>query len=180
MLPWLEVFRRSSAGTSPLVMALATVDAAGAPRVRSVVCRNVDDDGSLLFTIDGRSEKHAHLVRDPRAEAVCWLPTVREQFRFNGVADLIGEGSADEARAAAWRSLPPTSKAVFLWPLPGAPRELPDDRFPQRADLPAPPPGFELLLFRPPVVERLELTPHPHRRTRWRKDDGWSCEQLNP
>lgn len=161
-------------------MALATVDAAGAPRVRSVVCRKVDDDGSLLFASDTRSEKHDQLVRDPRAEAVCWLPTIREQFRFAGAVELIGGDFLEGSRIEIWRSMPPQSRAVFSWPSPGTPKDWPDERFAQSVDVPEPPKNFEILSLIPHAVERLELSRHPHRRTRWRSATGWLPEELNP
>jgi len=37
-----------------------------------------------------------------------------------------------------------------------------------------------VLILRPTQVERLQLQPHPHCRTRWRAEKDWKAEALNP
>src|SRR5215213_3847478 len=71
-------------GERPRVCTLATVDKAGLPRARSVVCRRVGPDGAIWLASDARSEKNEHVKASPQAEVVFWLPTRREQFRVQG------------------------------------------------------------------------------------------------
>src|SRR4051794_28547204 len=106
-IEWLERLRRAVAtgdARPPLVGTLATADAGGAPRARSVVCREIGDDGSLWVTSDARSEKAAHLRGRPEAELVLWLPAAREQFRLFGRVELLTAEAGDPAaRVRHWR-----------------------------------------------------------------------------
>lgn len=161
----------------PLVLALATVDAEGNPQVRHVVCRRFDDrDGSLWFTSDARSAKMAELERHPLAAAVCWLAESRQQFRFNGAVTICRDASK---RTRLWESLKPETRATFTWPAPGGAFDAAAS-FAKTSDAAVPPDTFSVLVQRPTVVEHLDLTTHPHRRRRWRADDGWRCRELNP
>ena len=180
MPPWLDAFRLATESVKPLVMALATVDELGSPSARHVICRLIDDVGSLVFTSDARSQKHAHLMRDPRAEAVCWLPPTREQFRFVGEVELIGPRRNEALRARIWSEITAETKATFFWAAPGQLKIDADELFPRVSEERLPPDNFELICLRPSAVEHLELATHPHRRTRWRGETNWSPESLNP
>ena len=185
MIEWLDLFRRAAGdlrGPPPLIGTLATVDLWGSPRARSVVCREVGYDGSAWFTSDARSEKNDHLSRMPRAEFVCWLPVSREQFRLFGHVELISTGQGNPAeRLRHWRQLTDASRAMFHWPAPGGPRVDDPAAFPAAIGAETDPPAtFEVIVLRPTVVEHLRLSEHPHRRTRWRKEDGWRAAELNP
>jgi pyridoxamine 5'-phosphate oxidase len=180
-IPWLQLVRAAAASEPgrPTIIALATVDAAGDPQVRSVVCRRIDDEGQLWITSDARSAKHDQLARDPRAAAVAWFPATREQFRFNGTIEIIGSRSNEPARAELWRELPPATRATFYWPAPGQPR-APLDQFVETADAAESPASFEILVLQPDRVEHLLLAAHPHRRQRRDRDGGWRRDELNP
>src|SRR5690349_9877154 len=105
MAPWLLLLRNALGDEferRPLVMTLATADETGAPRARSVVCRDLHDGGGLVFATDARSDKARHLRRDPRAEAVLWLEAAFVQFRFRGRIELIDDA---DRRVALWRAL---------------------------------------------------------------------------
>jgi PPOX class probable FMN-dependent enzyme len=181
--PWVEIFRASiaSAGAQPLVLTLATTDEAGHPNARSVVCRQMDDDGTLWFTSDARSEKVRQLLRNPSAAAVCWLASIREQFRWAaGSVELMTDtASSDVTRI--WHALSPESKAMFDWPAPGEPREPNNDRFSRTRNASQPPESFCVLVLRPHRVEQLRLSVHPHQRVRWTlKNHQWVRQELNP
>jgi PPOX class probable FMN-dependent enzyme len=180
-IPWLQPFRAAAASEPgrPTIIALATVDAAGDPQVRSVVCRRIDDDGRLWITSDARSAKHDELVHRPRAAAVAWFPATREQFRFNGGVRIIDSNANDPAAEKIWRDLPPATRAMFYWPPPGQPR-APADAFVESADATEPPASFEVLVLQPDRVEHLSLAVHPHQRRRWDWDADWWMEELNP
>ena len=169
----------SSEAGRPMILALATVDEAGEPQVRSVVCRHIDDDGELWITSDSRSAKHRELIRHPRAATVAWFPAAREQFRFNGPVEILDSFSTRPERADIWQALSPETRATFLWPDPGRPR-VEASAFVRSSDQVVPPASFEVLVLRPVTVEQLVLTKHPHQRRRWELNGAWSVRELNP
>ena len=180
---WLNLFRASIAGSgAPVIGTLATVDAAGAPRARSIVCRELGDDGSLWLTSDARSDKASHLRRRPEAELVFWLPATREQFRLSGRVELITAHEGDAAaRERHWLRLTDASRAMFHWPAPGQPRTNDAGAFPPPVGADAPvPDSFDVIVLQPTAVEHLLLPIQPHRRTRWRASNRWAREDLNP
>lgn len=176
-VPWLDIIRDAIKNA---VLALATVDSNGHPRVRSVICRRIDDDGSLLITTDARSDKHAQLRSHAEAAAVIWLEETREQVRFVGRVEILGADSSSQERIELWQEMPPQSRAMFFWPTPGLPRESDDAAFLSSSEAMLPPVVFEVLKLRPKQVEYLGLTAHPHLRLRWTMGERWECEELNP
>ena len=54
MPPWIEEFRKRAGENSaaPLVVTMATCDAGGSPRARSVVVRRIGDEGALWIASD--------------------------------------------------------------------------------------------------------------------------------
>lgn len=176
--PWLPLIDALLAGADPAlrVAQLATVRDDGTPAVRSVVVRGRLADGRLVITTDRRSAKAAQLVARPGGELCWWLPATREQLRLGGTLRVATEATEDRLRA--WHALPSASRQMFTWPEPGAPR-ADDAAF--AAPAPAEPPAcFALLLMRVETAERLDLRPHPHARTRWRRATGWRAEALDP
>jgi pyridoxamine 5'-phosphate oxidase len=168
-------------GGKPWVATLATVDADGRPRARSVVCRRLLDDGTTWYASDARSGKNADVRARPDAEAVFWLAGQREQFRLLGRVEVLGEGTEAPERLALWREMSDTARALFAWPPPGQPRVTDPASFQERLGAHVPPPAsFEVLVLRPEQVERLGLSFHPHNRRRWRAADGWQGIALNP
>ena len=163
-----------------LVGTLATVDAGGLPRARSVVCRRVDGRGDLWVTSDARSGKNAHVRRNPHAEFVVWLPGPRLQFRLHGEIRVLGADAPGDARAEMWRAVSDAARALFFWPPPGEPRAE-GDAYPPAVDADRPAPDtFEVLVLSPDQVERLDLKPQPHGRRRWRRRDDWRGADVNP
>lgn len=163
---------------APRICTLATVDAAGDPSARSVVCRRVLAGGELYVFSDGRSQKNAHLRANPAAEVVFWLPRRREQFRLKGPAAIEADPTA---RGACWSELSDAARAMYAWPPPAAARVAEDAAFPRGLGKDAPVPGtFEVLVVRPRAIEWLDLKPHPHDRRRWRAANDWVEERLNP
>lgn len=182
MTVWVDEFRAAldaEFAARPRVGALATVDGEGRPRVRSVVCRRVEDDGSLWVVSDARSEKNAQAAARPFGEMAFWLPSRREQFRLSGgLAVVSGD---DPRRILAWRNLSDSARALFFWDHPGVPIFEESGENPERIGAEAPiPSSFELLVLSPDRVEALDLNRHPHRRRRWRVSEGWAVEEINP
>jgi len=176
MSEWLEILGKAIGeewGNRMPIAALATVDRSGNPRVRHVVCRKFDPDGTILITSDGRSEKHLHIAGNPHVELAFWLPGKRQQFR------IAGEVMIDPDRVVVWREMPPLGRAMFFWPSPGIARDA-KDVFPSSSSDPNPPESFQVLRLVPHEVDHLDLNPHPHRRRRWRQLENWAVSELNP
>jgi pyridoxamine 5'-phosphate oxidase len=181
-IPWLQPFRAaiSAEAGRPTVLALATVDEAGDAQVRSMICRRTDEFGRIWMTADSRSAKHQQILRHPRAAAVAWFPSSRQQFRFSGSIEILDGSSGDSQWLDLWRSLSSETRATFFWPVPGQPRAAVDRSLPRSSEAAQPPACFAVLVMIPIVVECLSMTFHPHQRVRWEHERGWRAEQLNP
>jgi pyridoxamine 5'-phosphate oxidase len=79
----------------PDAMALATVSADGAPSVRVVLCRGVDDRGVRFFT-NYESRKGVELAANTRAAAVFFWPILDVQVRIEGRAERVSGPESDE------------------------------------------------------------------------------------
>jgi PPOX class probable FMN-dependent enzyme len=186
LIPWLPVCRDALdleyGADRPRVATLASVDEANRPRARSVVLRRVDDDGAAHFVSDGRSAKVAHLRRTPFAEVVLWLTGRREQFRLFGGATVTAPGDDGPLRKALWTGLTDAARALFFWPAPGTPSQTEGgDDFPPAVSVRTPAPeSFGVITVRAEEVEHLQLHFTPHRRTRYRRDEGWEARAVNP
>jgi hypothetical protein len=148
---------------------------------RSVVVRKLMNDGTLLITSDGRSEKSGQIRANPSATAVFWFPSLRKQFVVDGKVLIIGPADEKPIRLQAWRDLSNSTRAMFHWPASGSARnEM--DLFCEAIDADAAmPDSFEVLLLEPEKVDILDLNPFPHSRLRWsfvRRE--WSGLQINP
>lgn len=182
--PWRQLLRgaRQREGRSPQArwLQLATLGADGAPRVRTLVFRGWAGADSLDLLTDGRSAKATELIQEPRVE-LCWLlPKARSQFRLRGRRLELSPEANLAARSQHWDQLNPGARALWGWPEPGAAFEA-DGVFPvELADGTPLPACFELVRIQVEQVELLELKGHPHERRRWRGDQGWLEERLNP
>ena len=182
--PWRPLLRgaRQREGRSPQArwLQLATLGSDGAPRVRTLVFRGWGGPALLDLLTDRRSSKSGELQQEPRVE-LCWLlPKARSQFRLRGQRLALPPERDLEARQQHWQQLNPGARALWGWPEPGAPLDR-EAAFPSElADGTALPSSFELVRIEVQAVELLELTGHPHQRRRWRADQNWSEERLNP
>ncbi|KVC95199.1 pyridoxamine 5'-phosphate oxidase [Burkholderia ubonensis] len=116
---------------SPFTMLqAATLGLDGAPKVRTLVLRQVRRVGHVLsFHTDARSEKVAELRRDPRIALVGVDLDALVQIRVEGVASIC----TDEAeRRAVWQASRPHTLLLYRAPLPpGTPVATPADAHPQ-------------------------------------------------
>lgn len=184
VMEWLDDLREAlerqyGRHTAPVAI-LATVDRAGAPHVRAIICRRLDGEGQMYFVSDARSEKNTHVRGEPRTELVFWLPEIQTQYRASGEMRMIAMGQDEILRRELWQVLDDRSRAPFFWPTPGI-AVAGDDDYPQAvaADV-QPPKTFEVLILKPLQVERLSLASFPHRRRRWRADANWNGVDVNP
>jgi len=182
--PWRPLLRgaRQREGRSPHArwLQLATVGIDGAPRVRTLVFRGWAGPAQLDLLTDSRSSKASELIAEPRLE-LCWLlPKARSQFRLRGQRLELPPEEEQAAREQHWQQLHPGARALWGWPEPAAPFEAGASFPSELADGTPLPPCFELLRIELQQVELLELNGHPHQRRRWRADQGWQEERLNP
>lgn len=119
--PWQQVQRwvddaldASAAGAlvpEPTAMALATVDADGAPDVRTVLMRFLDDRGPGFATTT-TSAKGRQFEAEPRVAATLTWPAMFRAIRFRGVIEPIEADVVEvyfssrpwDSRISAWAS----------------------------------------------------------------------------
>ncbi|MGS0896916.1 pyridoxamine 5'-phosphate oxidase family protein [Burkholderia stagnalis] len=171
-----------SAQRSPFTMLqAATLGLDGAPKVRTIVLRQVSrTDRMLSFHTDARSEKVAELRRDPRIALVANDLDALVQIRAEGVASICD----DEARRRAiWQSSRLHTLLLYRAPLPpGTPVESPEaahvDSAAQAGD------GYENFCLLHVAVKRidwLELARAGHRRAKFDlKEGGYEGRWIAP
>ena len=144
---------------------LATLRPDGAPSVRTLVLRNVDEDRWRfdLWT-DARSSKAREIGRDARAELLCWDGKYR-QLRVGGRAELHSSNEQDVGSLLA--SLPDhalTDYASVTAPGSPDPQGTVDDR---RAMARA---HFRRLRIEGERIDLLALSREGHRRWIFERD----------
>lgn len=112
---WMDDALDAAAGGAmvpePTAMAVATVDADGAPDVRTVLMRFLDERGPGFVTTT-TSAKGRQLAAEPRVAATLTWPTLFRAIRFRGVIEPIDRAAVDEyfgsrpwdSRISAWAS----------------------------------------------------------------------------
>ncbi|WP_063551112.1 pyridoxamine 5'-phosphate oxidase family protein [Burkholderia territorii] len=172
---------------SPFTMLqAATLGLDGAPKVRTVVLREVSRaDRRLSFHTDARSEKVAELRRDPRIAIVASDLDSLVQIRAEGVATICD----DEAqRRAVWQSNRPHTLLLYRAPLrPGTPIESPEEAHVTASPGPgatASDDGYQnfcLLHITVTRIDWLELARSGHRRAVFDvSDDGFEGRWIAP
>lgn len=161
---------------------LATVDAAGRPRVRTVVLRAAERaSGTLRIHCDRRSDKAAELAARASCALHAYDPESAVQIRIEGTASLHADDAAAEA---AWAASQPMSRVCYgIDPAPGTP--LPRGGAYAQPDAEAAltlgRPNFCALLVRAERLDFLYLDRRGHRRAGWRRTEkGWTGTWLAP
>ncbi len=97
--------------SDPTAMALATVDADGAPNVRMVLFKHMGDDGFVFYT-NTLSSKGEELKNNGRVALCMHWKSLRRQVRVQGVTQPVSEDEADayfrtrprDSQIGAWAS----------------------------------------------------------------------------
>ena len=90
---WIEDARAAGA-IEPDAMALATSSAVGAPSVRVVLCRGIDEHGLRFFT-NYESRKGVEIAENPRAAAAFHWPALGRQLRVEGGVERLPEAESN-------------------------------------------------------------------------------------
>jgi pyridoxamine 5'-phosphate oxidase len=90
---WLEEAAETEIN-DPEAMTLATVDAAGLPDARMVLCKGADARG-LVFYTNIESAKGRELKAQPRAAALFHWKSLRRQARFRGAVAQVSGAESD-------------------------------------------------------------------------------------
>lgn len=161
--------------------ALATVDAAGQPQVRTVVLRAADRaSGALRFHCDRRSDKAAEIAATGVAALHGYDSAAKIQIRASGPARLHTDDALAEA---AWAGSRAMSRVCYgADPAPGAvlptggAYALPD----AETALTTGRPNFCAVVVEVARLEFLFLDRRGHRRAAWMRADGWRGCWLAP
>ncbi|MBB2964803.1 pyridoxamine 5'-phosphate oxidase family protein [Methylobacterium sp. R2-1] len=161
---------------------LATVDAAGRPRLRTVVLRAAEaGEGRLRFHCDRRSDKARELAESGLAALHVYDPPAKLQLRLEGRARL----HRDDALAdAAWAAALAMSRVCYgVEPAPGTalaagdayalPDEDPEARIGRE--------NFCAVVLTVERIDLLYLDRRGHRRAVfWREGEGWRGTWVAP
>jgi len=168
----------------PNAMALATATPDGAPSVRMVLLKHVDERGFAFFT-DYRSQKGRELEANPRAEACFFWKELERQVRVRGSVTKLSV--ADSARYFASR---PLESCLGAWASLQSSilknrRELEqqvDEARLRFKDLVPHPPHWGGFRIAPDEIEFWQGRPSRlHDRLRYRRVDGaWTVLRLAP
>jgi len=171
----------------PNAMVVATADTRGRPSARTVLLKGYDDRGFVFYTNYG-SRKGVEALTNPYASLVFpWFP-VQRQVVVCGSVEKVDRAETDAyfasrprgSRLGAWAS--PQSQVVPDREAVEARFEEVARRFPEGAEVPAPPHWGGLRVV-PETVEFWQGRPSRlHDRLRYRRgDDGsWTVERLAP
>ncbi len=107
---WMEE-AAASEPNDPDAIALASADADGMPNVRMVLLRQVEADAFVFFT-NYESAKGQELLASGKAAFVMHWKSLRRQVRVRGLAEKVGDDTADayyasrplQSRIGAWAS----------------------------------------------------------------------------
>jgi pyridoxamine 5'-phosphate oxidase len=169
----------------PTAAALATADASGAPSLRFVLLRGIDEQGARFYT-NYESRKASELEANPRAALALYWQVLHRQVRLEGPVERLAPDESDayfasrdrDSRIGAWASRQ-SRELASREQLDAQVAEV-QARF-AGADVPRPEfwGGYRLT---PEVVELWIGRPNRlHDREQWRRTGGgWEMRRLSP
>lgn len=181
---WLEEARKSEPN-DPEAMALATVDANGAPSVRMVLLKDLNNKGFCFYT-NMESNKGREIATHPIASLCFHWKSLQRQVRVWGKVEQLPASDADsyfatrhpQSRLGAWasaQSRPLDSRATIVARVKEYEEKFKDGNIPR-------PPYWGGYAVQP---ERIEFWQQGEARLHDRflftkKNDGWDLTRLNP
>jgi pyridoxamine 5'-phosphate oxidase len=168
----------------PNAMGLATVDPDGAPSLRMVLLKELED-GRFVFYTHLESRKARALRGETRCALTFWWDALERQVRVEGVAAAV-----DDATADAYFASRPRGSQLGAWASPQS-RPLPDRGALARA-LGEAEARFPGAVARPPFWGGFAVTPSAmefwqgrasrlHDRFRYEREaSGWARTRLGP
>jgi pyridoxamine 5'-phosphate oxidase len=175
----------ASGNPEPEAMALATATPDGAPSVRFVLLKAIDDRGVEFFT-NYESRKGRELAANPRAALAVLWKALHRQVRLEGPVERLTAEESDAyfatrargSRLGAWASQQSTEipdREFLEARLAEAERAHPGDDVPR-------PPYWGGFLLRPDAIEFWQGRPNRlHDRELFtRTADGWTARRLSP
>jgi pyridoxamine 5'-phosphate oxidase len=169
----------------PTAAALATADASGAPSLRFVLLRGIDEQGARFYT-NYESRKAGELAVNPRAALALYWHPLHRQVRLEGPVERLAPEASDayfaararESRIGAWASR--QSREIASREALDAEVAEVEARF-AGADVPRPE-FWGGYLLTPEVVELwIGRRNRLHDREQWRRiGDGWTMRRLSP
>ncbi len=204
---WLDQARVDGAQPNPNAMVLATVDGAGQPSARIVLCKDIDPAaGRIRFYSNYRSRKGRELQANPRAAVLFHWDHRGRQVRAEGPVVVLSDAENDayfqtrpwQSRLGAWasrQSEPVESREALIAAIRAAARRFgipyqgPGAAEPATISVPVPRPahwgGYAL------QVEAVELWVEGefriHDRARWTRGSAaagaggaWTAVRLQP
>ena len=170
----------------PTAMVLATVDEAGRPATRTVLCKGIDERGLRFFT-NRRSRKGTHLAASPPCAATFLWKELERQVGVTGTAGTLADDESDAyfasrprgSQLGAWAS-PQSEVVAGRRTLEDALADL-ERRWPPGSAIPRPPHWGGYLLA-PDTLEVWQGRPSRlHDRLRYRRQaEAWVVERLAP
>lgn len=154
---------------------LGTVDASGAPRVRTVVLRQVDAaQRRLQIHTDRRSNKLAEIAANPAVTLHGYDSGAKVQLRLRGTATVHDDAVAD----AAWARTRHFSRACYrIDPGPGSALDAPDGyALPEPEDPEVGREIFRVIRVTVTELEWLYLAAQGHRRALFSWDADGACQ----
>lgn len=108
---WLEEAKKNPSITEPTAMSLATATKDGAPSLRMVLLKGLDERGFVFYTnLDSR--KSIEIKQNPQAAACFYWMSLERQVRIEGKIEAVADKEADayfatrprDSQIGAWAS----------------------------------------------------------------------------
>ena len=172
--------------TMPEAMTLATATASGAPSLRWVLLKGVDDDGGFAFYTGYESRKAAELASNPHAALAFYWEPLDRQVRIEGTVARVSDAESDAywatrprssrlAAATSRQSRPVADRATMLAAYAANELRWADEKVPR-------PPHWGGYRLHATAIEFWQGQAHRfHDRFRYERDGaGWSVARLWP
>ena len=169
----------------PTAMAVATADASGAPNVRMLLLKGVDERGFVFYT-NLESPKAHELAARPRAALCFYWNQIKRQVRVTGPVKPVSDAEADAyfatrprlSQLGAWASRqtqPIAGRFVLEQAVAAVALRFPFGAVPR-------PPYWSGYRVTPEVIEFWHQRPFRHhdRQRFTREGEGWRHEWLFP